>query len=86
MTHYNFLLLQIGHAFWLFLVTITKMDKMDRALDYDIELIANWKNYNKPRKLTALDVISFSYDVSSQLHAGAGFWSGGYDKGDRERA
>lgn len=79
-THYNFVLLQIGNAFWLFLVTITAIDEFDKPTDYTIELIKNWKNYDKPRVLERLDVISFNYGVTSQMYAGASYWSDGYDK------
>ena len=40
-THHNFVLLQIGNAFWLFLVTITAIDEFDKPTDYTIALIKN---------------------------------------------
>ena len=82
--YYNFVLLQICNTFWLFLVEITKIDTYYLAKDYDIELLATWRNYSKPRTLCALDVIKFGYQIGGQIAAGRGFWSEGYD-GDKIR-
>ena len=76
---YNFLLLQICHTFWLFLVEITKMTDYERPLDYTVELLATWKNYDKKRVLMTLDVISFGWGVDNQLAGDLGFWRTGYD-------
>ena len=48
---YRFLLLQCGCSYWLFLVTILDADTWNSIEDYNIELLANWKNYNKEAKL-----------------------------------
>lgn len=59
---YKFLLMQIGSTFWLFLLCITKVnDVRTRAADYNIELLKSWKNYDKPRQLIKLSLISFSW-------------------------
>lgn len=58
-SRYRFVLLQCGAAHWLFLVTITVMDRIGNPVDYDMELLRSWKNYNRPNKLIELNVISF---------------------------
>ena len=59
---YNYILLQICHSFWLFKVNFLKIsDNYFRVEDYQFELIAQWKDYDKPRKLCALDRIAFYY-------------------------
>lgn len=64
--NYRHMLLQCGGTFWVFLLTITKA-KDDNSLygsmpiDYDIELLATWKNYNKPNKLIDIRIIDY-YD------------------------
>ena len=59
---YNYLLLQAGHKFWLFLVTIP-----EKKQDYTLSLIAAWSNYNRERALIKLDIISFSWSIIYQL-------------------
>jgi len=62
---YRFVLLQSGATFWLILVHITKFDDYpcrDKPLDYELECITTWKNYNKPRELFKLSLISFNTD------------------------
>lgn len=75
---YNFVLLQVCNTFWLFLVEITKETHYESPEDYTIELLATWKNYNKPRRLIKLDVISFDWHVTSALYLGK--YYGVYDK------
>lgn len=58
---YRFILLQCGASFWLFLLTITKIDKNAFAKDYNLKLLINWKNYNKPNKLLSINIINFGY-------------------------
>ena len=60
----NYLLLQICHTYWLFLINITKVNDYGRVKDYEIQLLANWENINKPRKLCSLEVIDFRYFYS----------------------
>lgn len=58
---YRFILLQCGASFWLLLLTITKFDP--HALfpkDYNLELLVNWKNYDKPNKLLSMNIITFN--------------------------
>ena len=61
----NYLLLQICHTYWLFLINITKVNDYGRVKDYEIQLLANWENINKPRKLCSLEVIDFRYFYST---------------------
>lgn len=73
----NFLLLQVGNAFWLFLVKITGINEYDQVTDYSFELIANWKNYDKTRVLIQMDIISFKWQITTQLSDRS--WDSGYD-------
>jgi hypothetical protein len=54
-----------ANTFWLFLAEITKVTDYDRPLDYTIELLASWKNYNKSRSMIKLDVVKFGWHVYS---------------------
>ena len=58
-----YVLIQICNTFWLFSAEVTKIDRNDKPADYSVELVATWKNYNKPRKLIQVDLISFRYTV-----------------------
>lgn len=63
----QFALLQICNNFWLFLIEVTDFDVIggyEKPINYTIELLASWKNYDKPRTLIDLKPISFDYDVS----------------------
>ena len=74
-----FLLLQVCHTFWLFLVDILAVDSYGAVADYAIKLLRQWKNYDKPRILIALDVISFGWDVRAQLSSKNGYWHSDHD-------
>lgn len=63
----QFVLLQICHTFWLFLVEVTKKTDYDRPTEYTVQLVVTWKNYHKPRCLIRLDLISFGYKVDHLL-------------------
>lgn len=78
--HYNFVLLQICNTFWLFLVEITAIDEYDRPVDYEMELVTSWREYNKPRVLCDLSVIEFHYAIGGQISLANGWWSVGYDR------
>ena len=54
---YNFLLLQICNTFWLLFTETTQVDENDMPVDYSVELLTTWKNYNKPRVLIRMEVI-----------------------------
>ena len=58
-----YVLIQICNTFWLFSAEVTKIDRNDKPADYSVELVATWKNYNKPRRLIQCDLISFRYTV-----------------------
>ena len=49
-----FALLQCGATFWLLLVSITKWNEYN-PLDYQIQFITTWKNYDKDRELLKFD-------------------------------
>lgn len=70
----DFVLLQVCNTFWLFLVEITEISEDNRVRNYSPELIAVWKNYNKPRTLMQLDIIDFSWDVSRMLYSKEKSW------------
>ena len=57
-----FVLLQVCNTFWLYYAR--QVQKKDVLVleqpEYDFELVASWKNYNKQRQLLKLDLIDFS--------------------------
>ena len=57
----KFLLLQCGSTFWLFLLIATELGFYDNPIDYDIELLTSWKNYDKQRKCISFAVIKFNF-------------------------
>ena len=69
-TH-NFMLLQVGSTFWLFLVEITEKTGFNRPTDYTVELLATWKNYDRERRLISLEVISM-FGVLIQCYSNLG--------------
>lgn len=64
---YKFLLLQVCNTFWIFVADLTAISKdiygSDKVSDYNLELLATWKNYNKVRELIKLDVISIKFGL-----------------------
>lgn len=68
---YRILLLQCGARFWLILLTITKTERntvFEKPIDYTLELLDHWTDYNKLRQVISLEEISlrghvFSYDI-----------------------
>ena len=62
-SHHRFVLLQCGATHWLFLVTITAMDSCEFPIDYNVELLLNWKNYERPNKLIDLHTVSFGISM-----------------------
>lgn len=77
-----FLLLQICHTFWLFLLEVTQVAcEYDCPKDYTVDLVATWKNYDKRRSLIKLDIVSFGLGVSRLLG-----YSWGARKIDKEKA
>lgn len=66
----RFLVMQIGASFWLFLLNITSQNETNgfyHVKDYDIELIASWKNYDVPRELIKLYIPDFAYKTLNQV-------------------
>ena len=64
---FEYLLLQVGNVFWIFLVTINKIDDNRRVKNCTIELLSSWRNYTKKRCLIQLEVISFGWDIRRKL-------------------
>ena len=62
-SRYRFVHLQCGVAHWLFLVTITAMGLYGSPVDYDMELLMEWKNYDGSNELIKLNVISFNISM-----------------------
>jgi len=55
----HLMLLQICNTFWLFLINIIKTNDYGNVLDYEIDFINTWKDYDKKRVLINLNSISF---------------------------
>lgn len=66
---WEFFLLQVNNTFWLFLLEITKFaDKSsDKPIEYTVDLISSWKNYNKPRVLINLNMVAFGWETYRML-------------------
>ena len=70
---HRILLLQCGARFWLILLTVTKTEGNtslynEKPIDYTLELLDHWADYNKPRRIISLEEISlrcnvFGYDM-----------------------
>lgn len=58
---HNYLLLQVCHNYWLFLIEITEVTEWGKAKDYKVKLLANWKNTNKTRELLCLSIVEFPF-------------------------
>ena len=58
----QFMLLQVGNVFWLFLLRLTNFTEYGRPTDYEAELIATWKNFDLTRKLIELSAINFGFE------------------------
>lgn len=52
-------LLQVCNTFWLFVLTITKTTAFNQCADYDIALLAQWKDYDVKREQLKLSYILF---------------------------
>lgn len=59
---FEFALLQICNTFWLFSIEITEINRhaftYDKIENYNMELLATWRNFNKPRVLCSFNIIS----------------------------
>ena len=58
-SRYRFVHLQCGVTHWLFRVTITSTDCNGSPVDYNMELLTDWKNYDGTNELVKLNVVSF---------------------------
>lgn len=64
---YRFVLMQAGVTHWLFLVKLIRDNgkyTFGRVIDYNIELLYHWKNYNKRPELVTISEVSFYYDYN----------------------
>jgi len=59
---YNFLLLQAGNKFWLFLASLP-----ENKDTYDLELVTQWDNYDLDRALIKLDLIEFAWSIMWEI-------------------
>ena len=62
--NHKFMILQCGNMFWAFLVTATAFDPSyfhDKPLDYNLELITSWKDFDKESKLIDVFLLSIPY-------------------------
>ena len=62
-SRYRFVHLQCGVAHWLFLVKVITKGVCGDPVDYTMELLINWKNYDGSNELIKLTVISFSISM-----------------------
>lgn len=60
-----YLLLQVCNTFWLLRIEVTKKSEYEKCLDYKLELLHTWKNYNKEIKLIDLKLITFTYPITN---------------------
>lgn len=74
----NFVLLQIGCTYWLFLAVLSEITNSYFPGDYQLELLKMWKNYDKPRMLTGLTIIKFNYGLCSKFTSSGWSWRSGY--------
>lgn len=61
---FNYALLQICNTFWLFLIEVTDFKRdygFIKPLNYNIQLLASWKDFDKTRQLCSFELIRFSY-------------------------
>ena len=52
-------LLQCGATYWLIIVTVKAWDKFYNVTEYELNVIASWKNYNKPRTIIRMNLLHF---------------------------
>lgn len=65
---FSFILLQVGHTFWLLMSEILEVDTYDNPTKYNLELLTKWKNYDIPRQKIALNIIRFPYRIVSSYN------------------
>jgi hypothetical protein len=80
-TPYEFLTMQIGSTFWLFLIAVQAEWKNGAVIveDYSITLLKSWKNYDKPRELIKLSLIEFGWKYHIPQRLGIFFNDYEYD-------
>lgn len=60
--YYNYLLMQVGCMYWLFLAELTEVSTYGNVNSYLLRLIGKWSDYNKPKKIIDLSVIDISHE------------------------
>lgn len=70
---YRFILMQCGAAYWLFLLRVTSYKLSPVYLrhvpdNYSLTLITTWKNYDRPRREIAVELISFGFTYMFYAH------------------
>ena len=59
---YRFIELQCGATFWVFLATMIKFERNGiKPLDYKLELLTAWKDFDKPNKLLDVNLVSLFF-------------------------
>ena len=61
---FEYALLQICNTFWLFLIEITEEKKslgFNKIQNYNMKLLATWRNFNKSRVLCSFNIIRLTY-------------------------
>lgn len=56
---YQYILLQIGFSYWLFIVEITSVGNYRDVKEYNIDLLTKWKNYDSPSTIISLEIVNF---------------------------
>lgn len=68
-----FVLLQVCNTFWLLLLKVKRWKDgcviAEHPIDYTVELLTSWKNYNKERKLISVDIVSFTPEVTRLFYS-----------------
>ena len=76
----EFMLLQAGNYFWLFIVELTKFSPISGMVeDYIATLVTTWRDYSKPRTLLKFDLIKFGWEISTKLVSTGSYVMNGYD-------
>jgi len=52
-------LLQCGATYWLIIVTAKAWDKFYNVTEYELNVVASWKNYDKPRAIIRMNLLHF---------------------------
>lgn len=59
---FSYVLLQVCNRFWLFKATVTRFNDYGDVVDYTIDFVSTWTNYNVDRKLFSFNYIKLDGD------------------------